>query len=364
MEIRSIDPRADAMAVTAASPAGLRPGPGMVDECPGIRPLHLGEATLSRETIRSALAEAPVDIPAAGARLSEAVAKVVAIDDRTLEYLIVALFARGHVLIEGIPGIGKTLLARTLSRSVHAEFNRVQFTNDLMPSDIVGSMVWRPGVEKFSFVRGPLFANLVLADEINRSSPRTLSCLLEAMESGRVSVEGRSLELADPFFVLATRNPIEFHGTFPVPEAALDRFLMRIELDYPSADEELALYLGHDPEQELATLEPVLQMEQLRDILDRVPTVRVSEAVARYAQLVVQRSRKHERIALGASPRAAMTWLRAARALAALRGRDYVLPDDLQHIAAPVLAHRIFLAGGGDAIEVLQELIDTTPVEV
>ncbi len=296
--------------------------------------------------------------------IRERLTSVVAIRHETLEPMLVALLAQGHVLIEGIPGIGKTLLARTLARCVAGSFNRVQFTNDLMPTDIVGSMVWRPGAEKFSFVRGPLFANIVLTDEINRTSPRTLSCLLEAMENGKVTVEGKTIELADPFMVLATRNPIEFHGTFPVPEAALDRFLVRVELEYPSAEKELSLYMGEKPERSLEALEPVIDLDQLRSLIAAVDEVEVSEPVAQYCFRFVEATRQHEEVALGASPRAALNWLRAGRAMALMQGREYVLPDDLKAMAQAVLTHRIFLKGGGEASTMLNELLGSVPVEL
>lgn len=296
--------------------------------------------------------------------VTDSVLRVVALDKGVLEPILVALLARGHVLIEGIPGIGKTLLARTLARCVDCDFNRIQFTNDLMPSDVVGTAVWRPGHERFDFVKGPLFANVVLADEFNRTSPRTLSCLLEAMEEGRVSIEGKPVDLADPFLVLATRNPIEFHGTFPVPEAVLDRFLVRVTLDYPAIDRELALYRGDEPEARLAALRPSISREDLVAMTRRVGSVTVSEPVAAYCYRVVTASRRHDAIALGASPRAAMSWIRAAKARAVLEGRSYVIPDDLKRLARPVLAHRVFLKGGGDASEVLDAILRTTPVEL
>jgi MoxR-like ATPase len=299
-----------------------------------------------------------------GSEVTATVTDVVALPRGVVEPILVALLARGHVLIEGIPGIGKTLLARTLSRCLDLEFSRIQFTNDLMPSDVVGTLVWRQGLERFEFVEGPLFANVVLADEFNRTSPRTLSCLLEAMEQGRVSVEGRPMELAEPFLVLATRNPIEFHGTYPVPEAVLDRFLVRVKLDYPGVERELALYRGEEPESRLATLTPCASREDLVTMSRRVGDVKVSDPVAAYCYRVVEATRRHEAVALGVSPRAAMSWLRAARARALLDARDYVLPDDLKALARPVLAHRVFLKGGGDATDVVDAVLAKTPVEL
>jgi len=282
--------------------------------------------------------------------------------DAEIEPILVSLLARGHVLIEGIPGTGKTLLAKTLARVVGLEFVRIQFTNDLMPSDIVGSSVWRPGPGEFEFIPGPLFSNVVLADEINRTSPRTLSCLLEAMEGGSISVEGKTLELPRPFFVLATRNPIEFHGTFPVPEAALDRFLTRVTVGYPDVDGELKLYLGRDPEKAFLELEPALMPGDLASLQIAVDRVKVSEAVASYCYQMVSATRRDEAVALGVSPRAAMNWLRAARARAVMNGRQHVLPDDLKAVAIPSLAHRVFLRSGGDATQDLKRILSEVPV--
>jgi len=305
-----------------------------------------------------------VDVREAGREIRQRLGEVLVLPESVVEPVLVALLARGHVLIEGIPGTGKTLLARTIARLVGLEFKRIQFTNDLMPSDILGSSVWRAGREEFDFVRGPLFTNVVLADEINRTSPRTLSCLLEAMENGHVSVEGRPVALADPFFVLATRNPIEFHGTYPVPEAALDRFLVRVTMGYPPPDGELRLYLGRDPEGRLEELAPVITADALRSLMEGARAVKVSEPVARYAYQVVAATREDESVALGLSPRAALAWLKASRARAFLDGREYVLPDDLKALARPALAHRLVLKGGGDAGALLLRVLSSVPVEL
>lgn len=287
---------------------------------------------------------------------------VVKLPDACIEPLVCALVAGGHILVEGIPGIGKTLLARTLSACIDGSFRRIQFTNDLMPSDVIGTSVWQQDSSSFTFVPGPLFANLVLADEINRTSPRTLSCLLEAMENGRVSIDGREEELGRPFTVLATRNPTEFHGTFPIPEAALDRFLVRIELNYPTPDFELALYTGNDAEARLAEVTPVMNPEDLLALQAESAKVHVREPVAEYALRVVQATRNHPDVHLGASPRAALAWLKVARARALLDERDFILPDDLKAVAMCTLTHRIFMQRGDDAAPLLREILQNTPV--
>ena len=296
--------------------------------------------------------------------IRSSVAEVVAVDDETLEALLISMFAGGHSLIEGIPGIGKTLLARSMAKCVDCDFHRIQFTNDLMPSDIVGTSVWRQQQGEFSFSKGPLFGNIVLADEINRTSPRTLSCLLEAMENGTVSIDGQTTRLADPFLVWATRNPIEFHGTYPIPEAAMDRFLVRVELGYPAHNQEMALYQGRDPEDQLAQLKPVVSRVQLIEMMQAARKVGISQPVAAFCYKVVEATRAHDAIALGASPRAALGWIQAAKARAFLDDRTSVLPDDLLDVAKPVLCHRLFLNGTDEATDLLEQILSDTPVNL
>ena len=295
-------------------------------------------------------------------QLTRNLTHVVKLPESSIEPLICALVAGGHMLVEGIPGTGKTLLARTLAACIDGSFRRIQFTNDMMPSDVIGTSVWQQESGSFNFIPGPLFANVVLADEINRTSPRTLSCLLEAMENGHISIDGRTETLARPFTVLATRNPIEFHGTFPVPEAALDRFLVKIELNYPAPNFELELYTGSDAEDRLAEIEPIMPVDDLLELQSEVQNVHVKAPVAEYALRVVQATRNHSSIQLGASPRAALAWLKAAKARALLDERDFVLPDDLKAMAPSTLSHRIFLQRGNNATPLLHEILQTTPV--
>lgn len=260
-----------------------------------------------------------------------------------IELLMVALLSEGHVLIEDVPGLGKTLLAKALAKSIGGSFKRVQFTPDLLPSDITGFNIYSQKTAQFAFQPGPVMANVLLADEINRTIPRTQSSLLESMEERQVTVDSRTYDLPRPFFVIATQNPIELEGTFPLPEAQLDRFLLRINLGYPSPAEEIEIlerFRERDPFNELA---PVARPEEIARLQDLRKAIVVSRPVKEYIASIAAQSRSNERVRFGISPRGSLGLMRAGQALAALRGRDYTLPDDIKHLAPNVLAHRLIL---------------------
>jgi MoxR-like ATPase len=304
-------------------------------------------------------------------RLHESIVRVIRGKSEIVDALISALLARGHVLLEDVPGVGKTTLAQALARSLDLEFHRIQFTSDTMPSDIIGISVYRQQRGEFEFVPGPLFANVVLADEINRAAPRTQSALLEAMSEHAVTVERTRHDLGEPFLVVATQNPIESTGTYPLPESQLDRFLMRLSMGYPGPDEEMALLRSGGAEPELAQLEPVLTASEVVELQSKVPDVHISDELLRYLLEVVERSRSHEALALGVSTRGCLSWQRSAQALALVHGRPFVTPDDLQETAVSVLAHRVLLADPmvGDGWErsrreraTIQSIIESIPV--
>ena len=258
-----------------------------------------------------------------------------------LRQLVVALFAGGNVLMEDVPGVGKTTLARSLARSIRGDFKRVQFTPDLLPTDIVGTSIYNPRDVTFEFKQGPVFTNILLADEINRASPRTQSSLLEAMNEGQVTIDGQSHALPTPFLVVATQNPVEYHGTYPLPEAQLDRFAMRVELGYPDLDAEIEVLESQHERHPLDTLRPVATLDDIRHAMAETRGVRVERPVSTYIMALVHATRADARIRLGASTRGALSLYRVAQAYALVSGRDYVLPDDVKRLAVPVLAHRL-----------------------
>ena len=278
----------------------------------------------------------------------------------------VALLARGHLLIEDIPGVGKTTLASSLARSLGLVFRRIQFTSDLLPSDIIGVTIYDQESHSFEFKPGPLFANIVLADEINRTTPRTQSALLEAMSEFRVSVDSATHSLPSPFFVIATQNPIEHHGTYPLPDSQLDRFLMRIRIGYPEAEAEKEIIIRQRMASPVDALEPVLTGEDLLGLQRRVHEVRVDEELLNYLIGIVNETRRTGPVALGVSPRGSVSLYRAAQALALVSGRDYVIPDDIKELAVPVLSHRLVMKEGSApaANLILEEILQRVEVPV
>jgi MoxR-like ATPase len=288
-------------------------------------------------------------------------------DDQTVTLALVTLLAEGHLLIEDVPGVGKTLLARAIARSIACSVRRIQFTPDLLPSDITGVTVYSQHRHDFEFKPGAVFANLVLGDEINRAGPRTQSALLEAMQERTVTVDGVTYELAVPFMVVATQNPVELEGTYPLPEAQRDRFLMRVSIGYPSVDEELAVLTGHSRGDRLADLQAVTDARSIASMITACTAVHAASAVQRYIVDLARATREHAEIVLGASPRASVGLLRAARALAAAEGRDFVTADDIKRLAVPVLAHRMILSAEAQLHDrtvpgILGELLQSVPI--
>ena len=276
-------------------------------------------------------------------KIIENVSHVTVGKERSIEFLLVALLAEGHVLIEDIPGLGKTLIAKSLARSIGASFKRVQFTPDLLPGDITGFNVYNQETGHFTFQPGPVMTHVLLADEINRTIPRTQSSLLESMEERQVTVDGTTYSLPHPFFVMATQNPIELEGTFPRPEAQLDRFLLRIRLGYPEQQEEIAILERFREKDPLLELEPVATPKQIAELQQARRRICVSQPVKEYITNIVNATRHSSSLRLGASPRGSLGLMRAGQALATLHDRDYVLPDDIKSLAIPVLAHRLIL---------------------
>ncbi|HKH23687.1 MAG TPA: MoxR family ATPase [Solirubrobacterales bacterium] len=286
----------------------------------------------------------PEGVAELGSRLEENIARAVKAPDHVVRDLIVALLAEGHVLIEDAPGVGKTALARALARSLEAEYARVQCTSDLLPADLVGTNVFNQRESRFEFHPGPVFANVVLVDEINRASPKTQSGLLECMQERQITIDGHPHELARPFLVLATQNPAEYEGTYPLPEAELDRFMVRVTLGYPAPHAEAAMLAEHADADPVEELSPIADVTSVRAAQAALGGIEGSEALRRYVVAICEATRADERVDLGASPRAGLMLFRAAKAMAALEGRDHALPDDVQALAGAVLGHRLVLA--------------------
>src|ERR687887_1259 len=306
----------------------------------------------------------PPAVAALAQRLSENISRAVKVPEGALRNVIVALIAEGHVLIEDYPGVGKTALARALARSIDAEYARVQCTADLLPADVVGTNVYNQRESRFEFRPGPIFANVVLVDEVNRASPKTQSGLLECMQERHVTVDVATHELARPFMVIATQNPIEYEGTFPLPEAQLDRFMVLLRLGYPTAGDEAEMLGEHAARDRVLDLEAVTDVAEVLAAQEAVAQVHASDALRRYVVAVLDRTRSDTRTELGASPRAGLMLLKAAKALAALEGRDHALPDHVQALAPTVLTHRLLLAPdavGVERADVVREALERVP---
>ncbi len=274
-------------------------------------------------------------------RLQKNIEEVIVGKPDTIRLAIVTLLARGHLMIEDVPGVGKTSLAHTLANSLHLEFKRIQFTNDILPSDITGISVYDQEEKRFHFNKGPLFSNIVLADEINRSTPRTQSALLEAMNERQVSADNITYPLEEPFMVIATQNPIESHGTYPLPESQMDRFMMYISMGYPAPEDERRLLARHPSAKKPQDVQPVLERDDLLSLQQKVETVTLEEVLLDYIMEIVTATRTTKHLSLGVSPRGALALQHAARARALLYGRDYCIPDDIKELTVPVLCHRV-----------------------
>ena len=302
-------------------------------------------------------------------KIRHSVQRVIVGKDDVIDLAIIALLCKGHVLVEDVPGIGKTTMAKALAQPLGCTFNRIQFTPDLMPTDVLGVNFYNQKSGDFEFRAGPIFSQILLADEINRATPRTQSALLEAMGERQVTIDGVTRAISEPFMVLATQNPIEMEGTFPLPEAQLDRFMLRIKLGYPSPDEESDILLRFQKDTILPALDPVTTESELRPLQDAVTTVRVDDTIRMYVVAITQATREHDGLSLGASPRAALSLYKTAQAKAALDARDFVTPDDVKGMAETVLAHRMILTSnsrlrGRTTEMIVEEVLDSVPVPI
>jgi MoxR-like ATPase len=292
------------------------------------------------------------------------VRRVVVGKDRVVDLCLITLLAGGHVLLTDIPGVGKTTLARVISSSIAADFSRIQFTPDLLPSDITGTSIYDPREARFEWMPGPVFAPVLLADEINRATPRTQSALLEAMAEGQVTAEGETRPLPEPFFVVATQNPHQFYGTYPLPEGQLDRFMVATSMGYPARSAELGIVRAQVERRPLDEVEPVVEIREVREARNLVKKVQVHDEVLAYAIALAEATRDHPNVCLGVSPRGSIALIRVAQARAATRGRDFVGPEDVKELASEVMAHRISVRGGASGATaeiVLREILDSVP---
>jgi MoxR-like ATPase len=326
-----------------------------------MEPIEPLEPTPETEGLGQAHVDAAVSV---ARRIAENIQRAVKVRDDILEHVIVSLLAEGHIIVEDYPGVGKTALARALARSIESQFARVQCTADLLPADIVGTNVYNQREQRFEFRPGPIFANVVIVDEINRASPKTQSGLLECMQERQVTVDATSHELARPFMVFATQNPVEYEGTYPLPEAQVDRFMVRVSLGYPNPDEEAGMLAGHEARDRVLDLEAVADRAEVVESVEAAHAVHASRALRDYIVALLRHTRADGRVELGASPRAGLMLLRAAKARALVTGRDHALPDDVQALAETVLAHRLMLvpeAAGVERSTIVADAIAATP---
>jgi MoxR-like ATPase len=318
------------------------------------------------------MSQAPGSTLQRAAELERALRSIIRGKDEVVRLALVAILARGHLLIEGVPGVGKTTLAHALARAIDCDFRRVQFTSDMLPSDVLGISVYSTAAECFEFKRGPIFTNILLADEINRTTPKTQSALLEAMNERQVTVDGRPHALPNPFLVIATQNPVEHHGTYPLPESQLDRFLIRARMGYPEAGSEREILRGQAGAVRLEELRPVLTADEVIALQDEVSTVRVEDSLIDYSLAIVERTRQHEQLSLGVSPRGSLMLYHAAQAMAFLEGRNFCTPDDFKKLTVPTFAHRLVISArytstlkrAEQSEQILREVVDSVPVPV
>lgn len=291
------------------------------------------------------------------------VSKVIIGKNKQIKLILGAIYSKGHILVEDIPGVGKTMLARAIAKSINGVFKRVQATPDLLPSDIIGVSIYNPETKKFEFKKGPIISNILLVDEINRATPKTQSALLEAMGETQISIEGTSFNLPSPFTVIATQNPIEFEGTFPLPEAQMDRFMINISLGYPTPEEEIQIITSQKDKHPIEDIQPITSVEEINKVQEEIKKVYVEETLKKYIVDIVNRTRNHSYVLLGSSPRGSLAIFRMAQSIAAINGRDYVIPEDIKSVIMPCLKHRIILKPEAKLKSIKPEEVITSIIE-